>query len=225
METFEDWALTAAVFLPLLGAVLMAFVPKDSEGSIKGVALITTLVTAAVGIGIAAGYDLGDSRWGEVDESWISVINSRYHIFIDGISLPLLLLSMVICVLCVIYSWDHFPEPHNPKAFLMLLLVLETGMNGTFVAQDLILFFVFFELVLLPMYFMIGVWGGPNRQYASIKFFLFTLFGSALMILSFLALYFKGGQTFDIPTLAAADSPLRLLPIATQVWMFGGLFM
>src|SRR5205085_468409 len=76
-----------------------------------------------------------------------------------------------------------------------------TGMNGTFIAQDLILFFVFFELVLLPMYFMIGVWGGENRQYASIKFFLFTLFGSALMILSFLALYFKAGNTFDIPRL------------------------
>ena len=135
------------------------------------------------------------------DERWIDVINSRYHIGLDGISLPLLLLSMVITVLCVIYSWDHFPEPHNPKAFLILMLLLETGMNGTFAAQDLILFFVFFELVLLPMYFMIGVWGGPNRQYAAIKFFLFTLFGSALMILGFLALYFKGGNTFDIPEL------------------------
>lgn len=223
METFEDWALTAAVFLPLLGAVLMAFLPKDAEGSIKAMALATTVVTAAVGVGIAVSYALGDARWGEVNESWISVINSRYHIFIDGISLPLLLLSMAICVLCVIYSWDHFPEPHNPKAFLMLLLVLETGMNGTFVAQDLILFFVFFELVLLPMYFMIGVWGGPNRQYASIKFFLFTLFGSALMIIGFLALYFKGGNTFDIPELIA-NAP-TMIPRNTQLWIFGGLFM
>src|SRR5687767_15749928 len=106
--------------------------------------------------------------------------------FVDGMSLPLLLLSMLITVLCVIYSWDHFPEPHNPKAFLALMLVLETGMIGTFVSLDLILFFIFFELVLLPMYFIIGVWGGPNREYASIKFFLFTLFGSALMLLSFL---------------------------------------
>ena len=110
---------------------------------------------------------------------------------IDGISLPMLVLSAFITVLCVIYSWNHFPEPHNPKAFLALILILEIGMNGTFIAQDLILFFVFFEIVLLPMFFMIGVWGGPNRQYASIKFFLFTLFGSALMLLSFLALYFK----------------------------------
>jgi NADH-quinone oxidoreductase subunit M len=133
-----------------------------------------------------------------------------------------MMLSLFIVVLCIIYSWDHFPEPHNPKAFLILMLVLETGMVGTFLAEDLILFFVFFELVLLPMYFMIGVWGGPNRQYAAIKFFLFTLFGSALMILSFLALYFKAGNTFDIPTLIHNAASL---PHGTQVLIFTGLFM
>src|ERR671920_2315513 len=101
---------------------------------------------------------------------------------------PLMLLTMLVVPAVIIYSWNHFPEPHNPKAFLILTLVLDTGMIGTFVAQDLILFFVFFEVVLLPMYFMIGVWGGERRLYASIKFFLFTLFGSALMILSFLAI-------------------------------------
>ena len=142
---------------------------------------------------------------------------------LDGISLPLLALSAFIVVLCVIYSWNHFPEPHNPKAFLALLLLLEVGMNGTFVAQDLILFFVFFELVLLPMYFMIGVWGGPNREYASIKFFLFTLFGSALMMLSFLALYFKGGHTFDIPELIAANK--HSMSHGVQLLIFGGMFL
>ena len=91
----------------------------------------------------------------------------------------------------MVYSWDHIPEPGNAKAFLILMLVLETGMNGTFVAQDLILFFVFFEVVLLPMYFMIGVWGGEQRQYASLKFFLYTMFGSALMLVAFLALFWQ----------------------------------
>ena len=104
--------------------------------------------------------------------------------------MPLILLTALIVVSVVIYSWNHWPDPKNPKAFLILTLVLETGMIGTFVAQDLILFFVFFEVVLLPMYFMIGVWGGERRLYASIKFFLFTLFGSAMMIVSFIALYF-----------------------------------
>src|SRR4051812_44199020 len=216
--------LTAAIFLPIVGAAVLGLIPRGREEMLKAVALVVTLATAVVGVSLLFGFDYGDAGRLQytVNHGWIEVINSRYHIGIDGISLPLLLLSMVITVLCVIYSWDHFPEPHNPKAFLILMLVLETGMNGTFAAQDLILFFVFFELVLLPMYFMIGVWGGPNRQYASIKFFLYTLFGSALMILSFLALYFKGGNTFDIPTLAASASPLRLLPIGTQVLMFGG---
>ncbi|MGQ0745097.1 MAG: complex I subunit 4 family protein [Acidimicrobiales bacterium] len=216
--------LTLAVFLPVAGAALVALVPKSQETLIKALTLLTTVATAAVGFVLLRDFDYANagSLQFTVDRSWIDVINSRYHVGIDGLALPLLILSMVVTVLCVIYSWDHFPEPHNPKAFLILLLILETGMNGTFASQDLILFFVFFELVLLPMYFLIGVWGGPNRQYASIKFFLYTLFGSALMILSFLALYFKGGQTFDIPTLIANGPDIVR---GTQILIFGGLFM
>jgi len=139
---------------------------------------------------------------------------------VDGISLPLVVLSTFITLLCVIYSWNHWPEPHNPKAFLILMLLLATGMAGTFVALDLVLFFIFFELVLVPMYFMIGIWGDRNlmrlpgfkkpvetRLYAAIKFFLFTFFGSAFMLLGFLALYFRSGdagtgRTFDIVELS-----------------------
>src|SRR5215210_6649985 len=216
--------LTAAIFLPIVGAALLALIPRSREDMLKALALLITLATTVIGVSLLFGFDYGDAGrlQYEVNHGWIDVINSRYHIGIDGISLPLLILSMVITVLCVVYSWDHFPKPHNPKAFLILMLLLETGMNGTFAAQDLILFFVFFELVLLPMYFMIGVWGGPNRQYAAIKFFLYTLFGSALMILSFLALYFKGGQTFDIPQLIESASAI---PHGTQLLIFGGLFM
>jgi NADH-quinone oxidoreductase subunit M len=216
--------LTAAIFLPIVGAAVLAVIPREREEMLKAVALLITLATTVVGVSLLFGFDYGDagSLQYESNTNWIEVINSRYHIGIDGISLPLLMLSTVITLLCVIYSWDHFPEPHNPKAFLILMLVLETGMNGTFAAQDLILFFVFFELVLLPMYFMIGVWGGPNRQYAAIKFFLYTLFGSALMILSFLALYFKGGQTFDIPLLIEQGGTIAH---GTQLLIFGGLFM
>src|SRR5688572_27854889 len=225
METFDSWALTLAVFVPLLGVVILGFSSRTNEPWLKAVALVTSLVTLADGVYLLARFDYGASEQlqFDVNKSWIEAINSRYHVGIDGISLPLLALSMFITVLCVVYSWDHFPEPHNPKAFLMLMLVLEVGMNGTFISQDLILFFVFFELVLLPMYFMIGVWGGANRQYASIKFFLYTLFGSALMILSFLALFFRAGNTFDIPTLIlnAGDA----IPHNVQLWIFGGLFM
>jgi NADH-quinone oxidoreductase subunit M len=225
LHTLDTWALTLAVFVPLAGMIVLGFVPRSDEPAQKVIALVTTLLTLADGVYLLARFDYhhSDVLQFEVNKRWIDAINSHYHIAIDGITLPLLVLSMFITVLCIIYSWDHFPEPHNPKSFLMLILILEVGMNGTFVAQDLILFFVFFELVLLPMYFMIGVWGGANRQYAAIKFFLFTLFGSALMILSFLALYFKGGQTFDLPTLIQVAQ--QHIGHTTQLWIFGGLFM
>jgi NADH-quinone oxidoreductase subunit M len=226
---FDHWVLSGAVFLPIAGAIVIGFMPREAEFEMKATALLTTLVTLAFGVYLVFAFDYGRSKVLQfsVNQSWIDVIHSRYHVGVDGISLPLLVLSMFITVVCVIYSWDHFPEPRDPKGFLILILILEVGMNGTFVAEDLILFFVFFELVLLPMYFMIGRWGGPRRQYASIKFFLFTLFGSALMILSFLALYFKaGGTTFDIPGLIQyfAD-PAHALAHTTALVIFGGLFI
>jgi NADH-quinone oxidoreductase subunit M len=224
MDGFEDWALTVGTFLPLAGAIVMMLVPRESEDTHKWIALLTTVATMGVGVWVLAKFDYEASGLQMVvDNKWIDVINARYLIGIDGISLPLFVLSMFITLLVVIYSWSHFPEPHNPKAFLILILILETGMNGTFIAQDLILFFVFFEVVLLPMYFMIGVWGGEQRLYASIKFFLFTLFGSALMILGFLALYWKGGQTFSIPELI--QSAEGMIHPDTALLIFGGLFM
>ena len=206
---FDSWALTLAVFLPAVGVVVMLAIPKQQELALKVTALAAALGSLGIGIYLLCAFDY--NRSGElqfvVDKPWIDVIHSRYILGIDGISLPLLILSMVIVVLCLVYSWNHIPEPGNLKAFFILILVLEIGMNGTFVAQDLILFFVFFEVVLLPMYFMIGVWGGEQRQYAAIKFFLFTLFGSALMLLSFLALFFKtGGQSFSMEYIAAHTS-------------------
>jgi NADH-quinone oxidoreductase subunit M len=141
-------------------------------------------------------------------------------------------LTMLVVPLCIIYSWNHFPEPKNPKAFLILILILETGMIGTFCAQDLILFFVFFEVVLLPMYFMIGVWGGEKRRYAAMKFFLYTLFGSALMIVSFMALYFLSDKVPVAGGGFAHTWDMRLLPVAAAgisttagLWIFGGMFM
>jgi NADH-quinone oxidoreductase subunit M len=226
VDWFDSWAVTLAVFLPAAGMALVLVIPKTQERALKLAALGTTLATLAVGVGMLARFDY--DRTGllqfQVNKSWIDVIHSRYHMGVDGISLPLLVMTMLITVMCVIYSWDHFPDPRTPKAFLALILLLETGMNGTFCAQDLILFFIFFELVLLPMFFMIGVWGGPNREYASIKFFLFTLFGSALMLLSFLALFFLSDpQTFDIPRLAAQGGVG--IVASTQNLIFVGLFL
>jgi NADH-quinone oxidoreductase subunit M len=223
--TADNWLLSAGIFTPLAGVVVMLFLPRAEEQLHKVVALVTSLVALGFGVWALVQFDYdaaGDLQF-YANARWIDVIRSRYIVGLDGVSLPLLLLSMVIVVACIVYSWDHIPEPGNAKAFLMLILVLEVGMNGTFVAQDLILFFVFFELVLLPMYFMIGVWGGENRQYASIKFFLFTLFGSALMLLAFLALFFKtGANSFAIEYLAAHTSTIAH---STQLWIFAGLFI
>jgi NADH-quinone oxidoreductase subunit M len=226
-EFLTDWGLTLMVFLPAAGALVMLLIPKAEEQVHKWVALVAVL--ASVGVGVAVMADFDYDRTAElqfvVNKPWIDVIHARYFVGIDGLSVPLVALTLLITPLCIVYSWNHFPDPRNPKAFLILLLVLQTGMLGTFVAQDLILFFVFFEVVLLPMYFLIGVWGAEQRQYAAIKFFLFTLFGSALMIVSFLALFFvAGGETFSIPELAQRVAGLDV-PLATQVLIFGGMFM
>jgi NADH-quinone oxidoreductase subunit M len=229
MQDFlNDWGITGAVFLPLVGALIVMLIPRTEELALKSVALITSLAVGALGVLMAVEFDIdrpaSEGKFQFVqDRSWIDAIDSRYHVGIDGISLPLILLTMLIVPLCIIYSWNHWPEPKNPKALLALILILETGMIGTFVALDLILFFVFFEVVLLPMFFMIAVWGGENRKYASLKFFLFTLFGSALMILSFLALYFLSDpRTFDMTQLPTAVQGVTL---STQIWIFLGMFM
>jgi NADH-quinone oxidoreductase subunit M len=223
MEWLETWGLTVTVFLPVVGAVLIGFIQRDNENALKRTALGITLLAFIASLAVVAGFDFGGTPYNtyqfEVNETWIGAINSNYHVGVDGISLPLLVLSTFIVLLAVIYSWNHWDEPKNPKSFLILMLILATGMNGTFVALDLVLFFIFFEIVLLPMYFMIGIWGDKSphkvpgfarefetRLYAAIKFFLFTLFGSAFMLLGFLALYFQSegsefGRTFDIPQL------------------------
>src|SRR3954453_19954177 len=223
--TDQNWALSVGVFLPLAGVLVMLFVPRGREDLHKAIALLAAVATLGVGIFTLADfdYDQADKLQFYVNHPWIEVIKARYIVGLDGISLPLYILSMAIVVLVIIYSWNHIPHPGNPKAFLSLILVPETGMNGTFVAQDLILFFVFFEVGLLPMYFMIGVWGSEQRQYASIKFFLYTLFGSSLMILAFLALYFQGGNTFSIPQLV--QSAEGNLDHGVALLIFGGLFM
>jgi NADH-quinone oxidoreductase subunit M len=227
METItnDTWLLTVGTFLPLVGVLIMLFIPREEELLHKSIAVVTAGATLAVGILTLFRFDYGQSEKLQffVDVTWIEVIRSNYTIGLDGISLPLYILSMAVTFLVLIYTWDNMPEAGNPKAFLMLMLVLQTGMAGTFVAQDLILFFVFFEVVLLPMYFMIGVWGGEQRQYASLKFFLYTMFGSALMLVAFLALFFQTDATsFGFAHLVEAGA---LIDRDVQIWIFAGMFI
>ena len=228
MENLLDgWGTTLATFSPLVGVAIMMLIPREREHQHKMVALVTSLWVAFLGVLLLIWFDMGQTAQLQfvVDKPWIDVISSRYLVGIDGMSLPLILLTMLIVPLCIVYSWDHFPDPVNPKAFLILILILETGMIGTFMAQDLVLFFVFFEVVLLPMFFMIAVWGGEDRRYASLKFFLYTLFGSALMLVSFLALFFlTGADTFSFAGLSDAVAAGGVSRTA-QLWIFGGMFL
>jgi NADH-quinone oxidoreductase subunit M len=228
----EQWLLSLGTFLPLAGVLVMLFIPKREEALVKGTAVVTAAATLLVGVYTLMKFDYGQAQKQQffTTNDWIRPIKATYTLGLDGISLPLYLLSMVITLLVMVYSWDHVPAPGNPKAFFILMLVLQTGMAGTFVAQDLILFFVFFELVLLPMYFMIGVWGGENRQYASLKFFLYTMFGSALMLVSFIALFVITKNNSATPELASFKFQWFLENGAgvaknTAIWIFAGMFI
>jgi NADH-quinone oxidoreductase subunit M len=209
--SWTESALTITVFLPLLGAVIIALIPSEREESARPIALIVSAIAFALSLIVLAGYDFGTRGLQyEAITPWLSVINAEYHVAIDGVSLPLFVLSYLLTLLCSIYAFGHLEDPGKPKAFLALMLVLQTGMAGTFIAFDLVLFFIFWELVLVPMYFMIGIWGGPRRQYAAVKFFLYTLFGSVFMLVAFLAIYFSlpgAERTFDI---------VRLTQLASQ---------
>ncbi|HEX2153637.1 MAG TPA: NADH-quinone oxidoreductase subunit M [Acidimicrobiia bacterium] len=245
MEWFDTWALPLIVFLPLAGMLVLGVIPKEKENATKGTALLFSLLAFAVSLVAVGRFDFGAASYNtyqfEVDVPWIPAIDANFHLGVDGISLPLLVLSTFVVLLSVIYSWDHWEEPRSPRAFLMLMLLLATGMNGTFVALDLVLFFIFFEVVLVPMYFMIGIWGDraprkipgfsrviETRLYAAIKFFLFTLFGSAFMLLGFLALYLRSGdsgdRTFDIVELTNLGASGAFTGTFAFL-VFGGLFL
>ncbi len=224
---WEDWAITIATFLPLVGAVVIAFVPSRRDRLIRGLGIAFTGAALAVAIAIAFGFDYAASGrlQFEVLTRWIPAIDAHYHVAIDGISMPLYLLTFVLSFLCAVYTWRIVPSPGRVKAFLALQLLLETGMAGTFIAFDLILFFIFWELVLVPMYFLIGIWGSANREYAAIKFFLFTLFGSVFMLLGFLAMYFRADpHTFDIVALQRFGAAGGFTH-AFQMIVFAGIFL
>jgi NADH-quinone oxidoreductase subunit M len=223
MEWVDDWGVSLATFLPVAGAVVLLFLPSAREKVILAAGTAVAGLALLIGVIVALRFDYGASGEMQFDTNtqWIPQIDANYHVGLDGVSLPLFLLSLLVSFLCLVYTWWHIPEPGKAKAFVALVLLLETGMTGTFVALDLVLFFIFFEVVLVPMYFMIGIWGGPNREYAAVKFFLFTLFGSIFMLLGFLALWINAG-TFDMIELREAGIEASEL---FQNIVFLGLFL
>ena len=211
--------LTLITFIPIAGAVIVAVMPKRAESSAKYIALITSLVIMGLAVYLWVVFDpsVAGIQFPE-KYRWIPDVNIYYHLGVDGISMPMVFLTALLTVLGVLVSWSI----HNkPKAFFALILLLEVGMLGVFLSLDFILFYVFWELVLLPMYFLIGMWGSANRLYAAIKFFIYTMLGSVLILVGILMIYFNSGlQTFDMLELANNGLGSNL-----QNWIFFLLFI
>ena len=193
---FETHLLSWIIFTPLLGSLIVLFIPKSMTPAIKWVATGATLVVGALTLwGFGKFVPSGEGFQMVEEAMWIPQFNVHYLVGTDGISFPMVFLTALISILACIGS---FGIHEREKEYYFLYLLLETGMLGTFLALDLFLFYIFWEIVLVPMYFLIGIWGGPRREYAAIKFFLYTLAGSLFMLLGILALYFHSSpHTFN----------------------------
>lgn len=192
--------LTAIILTPLIGSLLILVIRPEKTKAIKWVAVAAATVSFALSAYVAATFKTGGGFQFVEKHVWSATIGSSYHLGLDGLSLPMVFLAALLGLIAVGASWNI---KDKVKGYFCLLLLLEVGMLGVFVALDYILFYVFWELVLLPMFFLIGIWGGKRREYAAVKFFIYTLAGSLLMLVSILALYFTaGGTTFDIIALA-----------------------
>lgn len=177
---------------------MLLFLPKENKVNIKAVALAASLISFALSLAMYFSFGkFGAGFQFEEKAAWIPSLGVSYHLGVDGVSMPMVILTTLLSLLSILYSWII---EERPKEYFALFLLLETGMLGVFVALDFFLFYIFWEVSLVPMYFIIGVWGGPRREYAAIKFFLYTLVGSVLMLLAILALYFQTGPhyTFDM---------------------------
>ena len=214
--------LTVIVFLPLAGAAVTALVPRSQAGAAKWVAVSVMTLDLALVAWLVAGFDRAHAGVAQfvVDVPWVAQAGIHYHMGVDGISLAMLVLSALLGLIAIVASWKV--TDRAPTYFAMLLL-LQVGMNGVFVALDFVLFYVFWELVLVPMFFLIGMWGGKRREYASIKFFLYTLAGSVFMLVGIIALYLATG-TFDITALAAKGAA-GFLGVGFQNWVFLAFFL
>ena len=211
--------LSLVTFLPLVGAFLILLIRDDGDAArrnIRNVALLTTVFTFVVSLLIWVYFDNTEAGFQFVEKAaWLDS-GISYHLGVDGISMLFVILTTFLMPLCILASWESVEK--RVKEYMIAFLVLETLMIGVFCALDIVLFYVFFEAVLIPMFIIIGVWGGKRRVYASFKFFLFTLLGSVLMLLAVMAMFWQAGTT-DIPTLLAHDFPANM-----QTWLWLAFF-
>jgi NADH-quinone oxidoreductase subunit M len=224
MTFVETHLLSIVLFTPAVGGLVLLFVNRRHEDTIRWIANLAAAAGFAVSLPLWFKYDPQQPDWQFTEKAnWIPSIGASYSLGIDGFSLLLILLTTLLGFIAVMSSWKAITE--RVKEYYIFMLVLQTGMLGAFMALDFLLFFLFWEVMLVPMYFVIGIWGGGRRLYSAIKFFLYTLVGSVVMLLGILALYFynhslTGLYTFDIPTYQQLAVPLDL-----QKWIFLAFFL
>jgi NADH-quinone oxidoreductase subunit M len=207
--------LTLLTFFPLVGVLVMLFIPREQKDALRWTALITSLVTFGISLLVLSVFEPSNPDLQLVAQyNWITVANwdIQYYLGVDGLSILLVLLTSLLTPISILSTWTAVEE--RVKDFMIFFLLLEIGMMGVFLAQDLFLFYIFWEFTLVPMYFIIGIWGGPRRIYAAIKFFLYTMAGSILMLLAILWLGIAGG-TFALPDLIGIN-----IEPTTQMWLF-----
>ncbi len=209
--------LSVLIFLPLAGALVLLFV--KSESLCRYLALAVTSVVGLLSFRLIAGFDRTTDKFQFVEHHpWIETFNINYTIGVDGISILLILLTTIIMPFCVLASWSYIKT--RVQAFMVCLLIMETAMIGVFVALDFVLFYVLWEAMLIPMYLLIGIWGGPRKIYASIKFFLYTLIGSILLLVGIIWLYTSNDYSFFIPAMMWQNYPLQ-----AQIYLFLAFFL
>jgi NADH-quinone oxidoreductase subunit M len=228
MEHSSNHLLSVILFTPLVGALLLLFIPRDAQILHRLVGNLFGVLGFLVSLPLILHFPAGSGAY-EFRESadWIPSIGAKYSLGADGISMLLVMLTTLLGMIAITSSWSAIQQ--RTKEYYILLLLLQTGMLGVFLSLDFFLFYVFWEVMLVPMYFLIGVWGSERRLYAAIKFFLYTLAGSVIMLLAILALYFNYAKTlpqgaigtFDIPTLLAAA---QQFPDGLKIWLFWGFF-
>ncbi len=234
-EIITKHLLTWITFLPLAGALYILVVPKkEALNHMRVAALIATLPSFLLGIymlcvydpamteTVAAGVAYGTNIQFVEKVPWIPTFHVDYFVGVDGLSVPLVILTVLLCPLCVLASWGI---TDRLRGYLPLFLLLETGMLGVFVALDFFLFYVFWEVMLLPMYFLIGIWGGPRKEYAAIKFFLYTLFGSVFLLIAMIACYLATGGGADSFNLLTLGQDLVGQSARFKYWIFVAMYI
>ncbi|HOJ59935.1 MAG TPA: NADH-quinone oxidoreductase subunit M [bacterium] len=215
--------LTWMTFWPLIGAFIILCSPARAKEFIKQTALLFTIPSLICAVQMLLQYDPHASYQFVAKVPWIQTFHIYYYVGADGLSVPMLFLTALLCPLCILASWDI---DDRAKGYFALFLILETGMLGVFIALDFFLFYVFWEVMLLPMYFLIGIWGGPRREYAAIKFFLYTLLGSVFLFIVMIVFYIYCDYSFDLTTLGAQIAQSDLAG-ATRLkwWLFLAMYI